>query len=215
MEAKMNIKSLTGSVSLFLAVVSYNTSAALVSMDLNTPGDGLITLDESTGLEWLDLSVTAGQDYVDAETLNPGWRYATNAEVETIFPILFDGYYDTWPSGMSRETQGAYVDQRTDVNSFIDLFGIVWTNSTDEASTGLYMDEDNILRMMGAQYRFDPTDTDSFIFGLEYTNVYSTTSNFLEGIYLVRDTVVPVPAAVWLFGSGLLGLIGVARRKKS
>ncbi len=26
---------------------------------------------------------------------------------------------------------------------------------------------------------------------------------------------VPVPAAVWLFGSGLLGLIGVARRKKS
>ena len=27
-------------------------------------------------------------------------------------------------------------------------------------------------------------------------------------------TVVPVPAAVWLFGSGLIGLIGFARRKK-
>ncbi|MDH3888134.1 MAG: VPLPA-CTERM sorting domain-containing protein, partial [Gammaproteobacteria bacterium] len=26
---------------------------------------------------------------------------------------------------------------------------------------------------------------------------------------------VPVPAAVWLFGSGLLGLIGMAKRKKS
>ena len=26
---------------------------------------------------------------------------------------------------------------------------------------------------------------------------------------------IPVPAAVWLFGSGLLGLVGVARRKKS
>ncbi|MCW8923409.1 MAG: VPLPA-CTERM sorting domain-containing protein [Gammaproteobacteria bacterium] len=26
---------------------------------------------------------------------------------------------------------------------------------------------------------------------------------------------VPVPAAVWLFGSGLLGLVGVARRKKA
>ena len=28
-------------------------------------------------------------------------------------------------------------------------------------------------------------------------------------------TVIPVPAAVWLFGSGLLGLVGVARRKKA
>jgi hypothetical protein len=31
----------------------------------------------------------------------------------------------------------------------------------------------------------------------------------------VFAAVVPVPAAAWLFGSGLLGLIGVARRKKS
>ncbi len=28
-------------------------------------------------------------------------------------------------------------------------------------------------------------------------------------------SVVPVPAAVWLFGSGLLGLIGISRRKKT
>ena len=27
--------------------------------------------------------------------------------------------------------------------------------------------------------------------------------------------VIPIPAAVWLFGSGLLGLIGIARRKKA
>jgi hypothetical protein len=29
------------------------------------------------------------------------------------------------------------------------------------------------------------------------------------------NTVIPVPAAFWLFGSGLLGLIGIARRKKA
>jgi len=31
----------------------------------------------------------------------------------------------------------------------------------------------------------------------------------------IPDPVIPVPAAVWLFGSGLLGLVGVARRRKS
>ena len=35
----------------------------------------------------------------------------------------------------------------------------------------------------------------------------------LEGTFDTNP--VPVPAAVWLFGSGLLGLVGVARRKKS
>jgi hypothetical protein len=33
--------------------------------------------------------------------------------------------------------------------------------------------------------------------------------------YTLNVGAVPIPAAVWLFGSGLLGLIGVARRKKA
>jgi len=28
-------------------------------------------------------------------------------------------------------------------------------------------------------------------------------------------TVVPIPAAVWLFGTGLLGLFGMARKKRA
>lgn len=32
---------------------------------------------------------------------------------------------------------------------------------------------------------------------------------------LSADAVVPVPAAAWLFGAGLVGLIGIARRKKA
>ena len=39
--------------------------------------------------------------------------------------------------------------------------------------------------------------------------------NFNFDITSLTVTSVPVPAAVWLFGSGLLGLIGVARRKRS
>ncbi len=38
---------------------------------------------------------------------------------------------------------------------------------------------------------------------------------FLTGTVGAAVSAVPVPAAVWLFGSGLLGLAGVARRRKS
>jgi hypothetical protein len=51
------------------------------------------------------------------------------------------------------------------------------------------------------------------------TNIYNII--FANGAVLQIDAVasnppseIPVPAAVWLFGSGLLGLAGVARRKK-
>ena len=40
-----------------------------------------------------------------------------------------------------------------------------------------------------------------------FTSVDWTRAQFLS------RTVVPIPSAVWLFGSGLLGLVGVARRK--
>lgn len=38
---------------------------------------------------------------------------------------------------------------------------------------------------------------------------------FTSNFDVVPTAVVPVPAAVWLFGSGLLGLFGVSRRKRS
>lgn len=47
--------------------------------------------------------------------------------------------------------------------------------------------------------------------GAGFTGVAYTVH--LEGA--VASAAVPVPAAVWLFGSGLLGLAGVARRRKS
>ena len=60
-------------------------------------------------------------------------------------------------------------------------------------------------------------------YGDTYTLDYTATvplgdpSNFggvSYGLHL-EGSVVPVPAAVWLFGSGLLGLVGVARRRKA
>jgi len=41
----------------------------------------------------------------------------------------------------------------------------------------------------------------------------TTTIDNASQITFGSASVVPVPAAVWLFGSGLLGLLGIARRK--
>lgn len=39
-------------------------------------------------------------------------------------------------------------------------------------------------------------------------------SSLTPGVWAM-ETVVPIPSAVWLFSSGLIGLIGLARRKKA
>lgn len=63
---------------------------------------------------------------------------------------------------------------------------------------------------------FEPID---WFVAAPNTNIYNII--FANGAVLQIDAVasnppgeIPVPAAVWLFGSGLLGLVGVARRKK-
>jgi len=48
------------------------------------------------------------------------------------------------------------------------------------------------------------------------TGTVSAGSNMLGSYTVVSSfSAVPIPAAVWLFGSGLLGLAGIARRKKA
>jgi len=45
---------------------------------------------------------------------------------------------------------------------------------------------------------------------------FSLSPNSTVGISgFVQQVVVPIPPAVWLFGSGLMGLVGIARRKKA
>ena len=46
---------------------------------------------------------------------------------------------------------------------------------------------------------------------------YQMVSGPFAGLNVTMDVTVetPIPAAAWLFGSGLIGLIGIARRKKS
>ena len=62
---------------------------------------------------------------------------------------------------------------------------------------------------------FDPTPATLSWTGNGPGAIYSWSATVSAVPVSVTDSAVPVPAAVWLFGSGLLGLIGMARRKES
>jgi len=194
--------------------------------------NGTYTTDTYTGLDWLDLSETSGLSYNDARLLLPEWRYATNPEVENLFSIVFNGFYSTLNlisdpyTGLSRTEDGTYSNQLRDVRNYQALFGVTkWVSATDRVTYGLYLDEDNLLKFIGATYDpnytlYDPLGR-TVIYGTEYTeNEYfgneltdRTIGSTFAGTYLVRTSAVPIPSTIWLLGSGLIGLIGLAKRK--
>ena len=72
-------------------------NAELIKTDYKTTGDELATLDTETGIEWLDISETAGYNLNEISALIAeggeleGWRMPTQTEVTNLFMMLFDG----------------------------------------------------------------------------------------------------------------------------
>ena len=59
-------------VSLFLLLPS-PAPAQLASVDLDAPGDGLLSRDTDAGLDWLDLLETVGLAWDDIQAGAGGW----------------------------------------------------------------------------------------------------------------------------------------------
>lgn len=115
--------------------------------------------------------------------------------------------------------------------SFLDAFNstlgsVTIANATDTGLTDILVDtaqHDYIASMavFAAQAGLNPTDPISkinlnfFASGNTFGNVsgvaHSSSTVWFDNVAIGA---VPVPAAAWLFGSGLLGLAGIARRKK-
>ena len=84
-----------------------------------------------------------------------------------------------------------------------------WAVSID--GTLLGFDTMNIECHEALDALLDCTDAESLYFALSET---INGAKKLKKVPAIAVTTVPLPAAVWLFGSGLLGLVGVARTRR-
>jgi len=200
--------------------LSVSVNAAIISVDWQSAGDNLITRDTETGLNWLDLTVTNGMSFntvngqLGSGGLYEGFRYATGQEVVDLyakFGVTLTAYSPNFIAGP--------VDPGIVMAS--DFLGtIVSEYSTDftYGGKGMYDYGANltVAYAMGAWY-FSGTSvfpSSNVYFDVNYENsLFKTDAEIQTGSFLVQQSAVPVPAAVWLFGSGLIGLLGIARKK--
>jgi len=101
-----------------------------------------------------------------------------------------------------------------------DLNGTVGISANPAPYTATFGGDTAALGATG-EFELALWDGSAFTFVSDYTvivpgNAYTIEFGSVTGEILGVDLApVPVPAAVWLFGSGLIGLVGVARRKKA
>jgi hypothetical protein len=197
---------------LFLA--SQVSGAVLVDRDW-TPGDGKLLYDPSTGLEWLKLSVTANQSFSDvASSLQSGgqyegFRFATQDEVIG----LWGGAGITYI-----EREWVQIGEHEAVKNLVDRMG-----ATVMFEPGEFPVATHVVGMIDA----GPADFPDERWAMELTYAPDelstrTSANFYTwniaaadhhySSYLVQA--VPLPATVWLLGSGLLGLFSYSRLMK-
>ncbi|WP_028319673.1 VPLPA-CTERM sorting domain-containing protein [Desulfobulbus elongatus] len=173
--------------------------AALVAQNDDVFGDGSLTLDTGTGLLWLDLSITSDLTHscvstqfgVDGDFA--GYRYATADEVVTVVDTALSASTDIFAAA---EYLGSFVGSTSYFAGYPEMLAMIESGQA-AGMTVFYSSGQPIYR--------------SGIFGTTYGDQfhYSGVSH-----WLVRESSpVPIPAAAWLPGAGMVGLIGVRRKR--
>jgi hypothetical protein len=220
-----------------IALASMSASAQLISTDWKSTGDKLATLDESTGIEWLDLTQTDGMSIDTAESLLSsrfeGWRLPTRSEVTQLMVNAFPSQASFVQGSGSKGLTNTTTDNEAD--NFRLMFGTTQVSYGYDYTRGLFKNDPS------GQYSVlysGVADRNSDDYVTLYSNLSQTNdtsySNTVFGVYLVSDggttqsslndpslnannanapSSVPLPATAALLGLGLLGF--GARRKKN
>lgn len=135
-------------------IFSKASNAELIQWDAFEEGDTLAVKDQSTGLVWLDLDVTANIHYEAAGSLFDGWAYAGYEQVESlldsVFPdIVFSG--ELGEENLFEQRCANSTDCYSSALSWQELFGTTQgLRFYQTHSYGLYEDSTGVLRMGGS-----------------------------------------------------------------
>jgi hypothetical protein len=182
-------------ISTFVLVLSFmfciifytqKSHAVIIQHDLLTNGDGLLTYDSSTGLEWLDLTQTKGKsyDWVNENLIGTGdplegFKYASPTMVSTLFEDA------SVQIGILNATSGNFGP----VATLLDLVGVtcsITTHPTIDRTT---------IENMSWGLSFYKQVIDNSIIGLPPTIIYLYVPSLLLTHYsMVNDPLGPGPS---------------------
>jgi len=193
-------------------------SAALID-------NGTFVTDTNTGLDWLDLTQTVNTDYSVVESQMgaggqfEGWTLASYDQVITFLGNaggngVYDGTNDTHDISSAHYDSGWNTENNGVVAPLLDMWGNFSIDPQDHSAHFIF-NEQNIFGHYTMAYLFDTSKSSWGLTSdlMEIVTTWSGVASTQVGAALVRPSAVPLPAAVWLFGAGLLSLLGLARKR--
>lgn len=192
MEEIMKLATLASA--LLLSIFSFASQAAWVSTDWKVAGDAKASLDESTGIEWLDLTQTDYKSIQEVQgllsTTYAGWRFPTAQEVRAMMTSIVGTLVN-----FTGDADGLIYKQGNmlpEVTAFRVLFGHTYSTSGfsfAHISVGNYVDEQGRVVQAGVRFSGYDKGRDNYLYQ-DYvnTNITSVTSKHnYSGVFLVSD----------------------------